>query len=298
MSKRKRQRGSGTTTRPEVPSVAQQLRLDGGAEVGVPVEVPVVALQPGVAEEVVAEELVGAAAPVPLTGPLTGPLPGPPLDALPVPEEVEGSVDLPASLEPAPETPAPVAAAPLPPTPRPSIGPPLGDFLTPPSGDLPMMADATTPSGDFATLSEPPEESTPVRTRLRRFATPLPVARAATVPPVAPRVPPPIRPPPSPIELAPGTEITGELLRQLREQRGVTLKEIEEVTRVRAISLAAIEAERYDELPDVKIYIRGFVQALARTIGVDAELASASYLARWDRWRERTPTPKRHFIKS
>lgn len=142
-----------------------------------------------------------------------------------------------------------------------------------------------------------PEPHGTVRSRLMRFSTPPPIARASTTPPPAPRVPKPVRPPPTPIELAPGTEITGDLLRELREQRGITLKEIEDVTRVRAGSLAAVEAERFAELPEVKIYVRGFVQALARTIGVDAELAANGYLLRWERWRERTPAPKRHFIK-
>lgn len=225
--------------------------------------------QPGLAEDTTVAAAGPDLAPVPLAASVS---------AAPPPHVSSG-----ATLSPPVDLPPEVASA--------LASTPFGEMITPPTGDLPLMAD-TSPSGDFPTIGD---DSTPVRTRLRRFATPLP--RASTTPQPAPRVPPPIRPPPTRIELPPGTEVTGDLLRQLREQRGVSLKEIEEVTRVRALSLAAVEAEKFDDLPDVKIYIRGFVQALARAIGLDVELASASYLARWERWRERTPAPKRHFLK-
>jgi hypothetical protein len=135
------------------------------------------------------------------------------------------------------------------------------------------------------------------RARLSRVPPPAEPARAANTPLPEPRPSIPPRPMPPPIALDPGTEITGDLLKQLREQRGISLKEIEDVTRVRAASLSAVEAERFDELPHVKIYVKGFVQSLARWIGVDPDQAAASYLVRWERWRERTPAPKRHFIK-
>jgi cytoskeletal protein RodZ len=82
------------------------------------------------------------------------------------------------------------------------------------------------------------------------------------------------------------TVYTGEFLRRYRESRGVALKEIAERTRIGARSLQAIEEERFDDLPDARVYVRGFVRCLAEEIGLDPDLAAKSYLVRWMSWHE------------
>lgn len=80
------------------------------------------------------------------------------------------------------------------------------------------------------------------------------------------------------------TVYTGEFLRRYRESRGVALKEIAERTRIGVRSLQAVEEERFEDLPDARVYVRGFVRCLAEEVGLDPDLAAKSYLVRWSSW--------------
>jgi hypothetical protein len=82
------------------------------------------------------------------------------------------------------------------------------------------------------------------------------------------------------------TVYDGGFLKRYRESRGVELKEIAERTRIGARSLQAVEEERFDDLPDARVYVRGFVRCLAEEIGLDPDLAAKSYLQLWARWHE------------
>jgi len=62
----------------------------------------------------------------------------------------------------------------------------------------------------------------------------------------------------------------GTRLRQARESRGLTLQQVEETLRIRRQFLAALEEERYDELPG-EVYTRGFLLNYARFLGLPAE---------------------------
>jgi cytoskeletal protein RodZ len=73
----------------------------------------------------------------------------------------------------------------------------------------------------------------------------------------------------------------GALLRAAREKHGLTLDEIARVTKVRLAFLQAIEANRRDQLPDA-IFLRGFVRAYARHIGLDPDATSRRYLAQFE----------------
>ena len=72
-------------------------------------------------------------------------------------------------------------------------------------------------------------------------------------------------------------------LRLARENRGMTLKEIAQQTKIGTRYLAMIEEESYELLP-APVYLRGFVFDYARTVGVPApEEVARRYL---DRCRE------------
>jgi len=75
------------------------------------------------------------------------------------------------------------------------------------------------------------------------------------------------------------TEFTGELLRKVRESQGVDLAEIANCTKITAAHLAALEEERYDELP-AQVYVRGFVQQLARHLKLDPGQVVKTYMRR------------------
>lgn len=68
----------------------------------------------------------------------------------------------------------------------------------------------------------------------------------------------------------------GEHLKREREMRGVTLEEISAATRISIRFLEALESEQWDRLPG-GIFNRGFIRAVARFLGLDAESLIAEY---------------------
>ena len=81
------------------------------------------------------------------------------------------------------------------------------------------------------------------------------------------------------------TEITGALLRKLRESRGVKLQDISARTKVGASHLRAIEEETWDAMP-AEVYLRGFLVEFARYLRLDTGHVTQSYLGRWRRNRK------------
>jgi cytoskeletal protein RodZ len=86
------------------------------------------------------------------------------------------------------------------------------------------------------------------------------------------------------VKVADDTVFTGELLRQVRESQRITLKEIAERTRISVTNLSALENEKYEDLPNARVYVRGFVRCLAVEIGLDKDHVSRTYVPRWERW--------------
>jgi cytoskeletal protein RodZ len=68
----------------------------------------------------------------------------------------------------------------------------------------------------------------------------------------------------------------GEELRQAREERGVSLRQISDATHIGIRFLQAIESDNYAILPG-GIFNRSFVKSYARYIGIDEEQALARY---------------------
>ena len=77
---------------------------------------------------------------------------------------------------------------------------------------------------------------------------------------------------------------SGDILRQVREHKGITLRTISNITRIGVPSLMAVEEERYEDLPNARIYVLGFVRCLSQEIGLDREVAGKSYIERWQNW--------------
>jgi hypothetical protein len=86
------------------------------------------------------------------------------------------------------------------------------------------------------------------------------------------------------VKLDGDTIFTGPLLRQIRESQRITLKEVSERTKISVASLSALEEERYDDLPNARVYVRGFVRCLAAEIGLDKDQVSRTYVPRWESW--------------
>jgi curved DNA-binding protein CbpA len=126
-----------------------------------------------------------------------------------------------------------------------------------------------------------------------RRSTPVPIRldREVSAPT---RTPPPIRAPlaaPTPAPVASpaastrepsapdATAWTGEVLRQLREARGISIQQISERTKVTRHHIENIEADRYGALP-APVYLRGILLGIARELRLDGQKVARSYLER------------------
>ena len=70
----------------------------------------------------------------------------------------------------------------------------------------------------------------------------------------------------------------GQYLRELREQRKMSVEEVSRVTRMPMASVERIETDRFDELPG-EVFVRGFLKSYARSLGVPADDVLARYTA-------------------
>ncbi|PLX77253.1 MAG: hypothetical protein C0615_05730 [Desulfuromonas sp.] len=85
-----------------------------------------------------------------------------------------------------------------------------------------------------------------------------------------------------PVEVsADPSEKPGLYLQQLREIRGMSLRDVSERTKIGGFHLECIEQQRFDRLP-APVYLRGFVREFARTVGADdPDAVVESLLARY-----------------
>jgi len=74
------------------------------------------------------------------------------------------------------------------------------------------------------------------------------------------------------------TAYNGAGLRRARLRRGLDIDQLATITKISPSYLRCIEEERFDELP-AAVYVRGFVAASARALGLDAEEVVSHYIA-------------------
>lgn len=85
-------------------------------------------------------------------------------------------------------------------------------------------------------------------------------------------------------EIGPNTPFGGALLRKVRESRGVDLEAISRHTKISLVQLRAIEEEDFAALPAF-VYLRGFVQEIAKFLKLDPTQVARTYLRRYSEWR-------------
>ena len=106
---------------------------------------------------------------------------------------------------------------------------------------------------------------------------------AVPAPPPPPSVTPvPMVPPAATPGATPAPEATswsGEVLRKLREARGISLQQISERTKVTRHHIENIEADRFESLP-AAVYLRGILLSIARELRLDGPKVARSYLER------------------
>jgi flagellar biosynthesis protein FlhG len=80
-------------------------------------------------------------------------------------------------------------------------------------------------------------------------------------------------------EINPNTDFNGPLLAKVRESQGITLEEIAQRTKISAGHLRAIECDDFASLPAL-VYTRGFLQQIAKLLGLDSAQVTRTYLRR------------------
>ena len=78
----------------------------------------------------------------------------------------------------------------------------------------------------------------------------------------------------------------GALLEKKRREKGLSLKEVEQATKIRARYLEGLEREDYGVLPDA-VYVQGFLKTYANFLGLDGEGLSRELKNRRSPRRER-----------
>lgn len=82
----------------------------------------------------------------------------------------------------------------------------------------------------------------------------------------------------------------GSTLREARTRQGLELHDAERATRIRARYLAALEEERFDQLP-AEAYAKAFLRTYADFLGLDSELFVAELHSRMVASRPPPPPP-------
>jgi cytoskeletal protein RodZ len=78
----------------------------------------------------------------------------------------------------------------------------------------------------------------------------------------------------------------GNSLRQARQSRSLDLQDVAEATRIRVKYLAALEDERFGQLPE-EVYARAFLRTYADFLGLESEV----YVAELSTWLEASRPP-------
>jgi len=78
-------------------------------------------------------------------------------------------------------------------------------------------------------------------------------------------------------EISPNTEFNGALIAKVRESQGIELEDIATLTKISVGYLKAIENDDFAALPAL-VYTRGFLQQIAKHLGLDSAQVTRTYL--------------------
>lgn len=95
---------------------------------------------------------------------------------------------------------------------------------------------------------------------------------------------PPPPPPESTLLLVRDLPASGTGLRQAREAAGFTLERVMAETNVRLDYLAALEEERFGDLPTAAVYVRGYLTSYLSAIGQSNDQVVSEYMQRHRQW--------------
>ena len=78
----------------------------------------------------------------------------------------------------------------------------------------------------------------------------------------------------------------GATLEQARREKGLSLRDVEQATKIRTRYLEGLEREDYSMLPDA-VYVQGFLKTYANFLGLDGDGLAQEFKDRWSPRRER-----------
>jgi len=147
------------------------------------------------------------------------------------------------------------------------------ELLVPPTTDYPAGA-ARPELHQMAALSatESPFDITPRESRPTASEAPEPVLSQQPAPT-------------SILDFEQVEEWTGDQIRRVREARDFPMERLVEITRIRRSYLNALEMDDYAKLP-APVFVRGFLQQVARELKIPADRLLPSYLERLDKWTQ------------
>lgn len=76
----------------------------------------------------------------------------------------------------------------------------------------------------------------------------------------------------------------GTQLARARTEVSISIAELSQRTKISGSTLRALEEERFADLPNARVYVRGFVRAFALEVGLEPQELVSSYLKRWEAW--------------
>ena len=83
----------------------------------------------------------------------------------------------------------------------------------------------------------------------------------------------------------------GEILKAERENRGLSLPEVREATKITVPNLSALEEDRFDYFPN-RVYARAFLRDYSNFLGLDSAALLIQYEEQWNVSREAQLPPK------
>ena len=87
--------------------------------------------------------------------------------------------------------------------------------------------------------------------------------------------------------VASACQCDGSVIERVREARGVTLQQINASTKISPMNLRLIEEDNFASLP-APVFLRGFLQQIARCLSVDAHWVVDGYMAHFENWKATT----------
>jgi curved DNA-binding protein CbpA len=80
-------------------------------------------------------------------------------------------------------------------------------------------------------------------------------------------------------------QVTGNVLKQIRERRGISIQEIADRTRINITYLYFIEEDTFKSLP-AEVYLRSYLAQYARILHLDTKMLVDGYMNNYQNWQK------------